>query len=144
MPSASGATYRGRDARAPLGCVAWCVLGIFAFSWGAHAAAAEEKPAREIITQAILVTNQAEKRKLITSLEGRGDDVIVTLFDAWRADELFVYTPQDGEKRPYSLPARRTRTARARRCALGRAASRSARTRGLSNALTRRSARRRR
>jgi urea transport system permease protein len=103
MPSASGATYRGRDARAPLGCVAWCVLGIFAFSWGAHAAAAEEKPAREIITQAILVTNQAEKRKLITSLEGRGDDVIVTLFDAWRADELFVYTPQDGEKTPIQL-----------------------------------------
>lgn len=46
---------------------------------------------RAVITQAILTESSAEKRTLISSLSGSGDEVIPVLLDAWRKDAIFLY-----------------------------------------------------
>lgn len=72
-----------------------------------HGVAAEPTPSaispRQTIVKAILSSDDAEKRALITSLVGQGDDAIRELFTAWRQDGLFVYTAADGVKTPVEL-----------------------------------------
>ncbi len=46
---------------------------------------------RTVITQAILTESAAEKRTLISSLSGSGDEIIPVLLDAWRKDAIFLY-----------------------------------------------------
>ena len=64
---------------------------------------AAESAARQVLVKAILTDDAAEKRALIGSLAGEGDDVIATLLVAWRQDALFVYTAPDGGKIPVQL-----------------------------------------
>ncbi|HVU23404.1 MAG TPA: urea ABC transporter permease subunit UrtB [Opitutus sp.] len=59
--------------------------------------------ARQTIVRAILADNPAQKREIINSLAGEGDEAIRTLFVAWRTDELFVYPAPDGAKVPVML-----------------------------------------
>ncbi|HWA11280.1 MAG TPA: urea ABC transporter permease subunit UrtB [Opitutaceae bacterium] len=68
----------------------------------AAALAAAETP-RQTIVRAILATDDAEKRALVASLTGQGDEVIRELFTAWRQDELFLYAAPDGTKVPVQL-----------------------------------------
>jgi len=74
-------------------------LGLFA---PGRAMAAQETP-RATIVRAILAPDQAQKRELIGSLLGEGDEAIRELFTAWRQDGLFVYTAPDGAKIPVAL-----------------------------------------
>ncbi len=67
----------------------------------AKTAAPEE--ARATIVRSILATDDGQKRELITSLTGRGDDAIRELFTAWRQDGLFIYTGPDEKKIPVEL-----------------------------------------
>ncbi|MBS0632548.1 MAG: urea ABC transporter permease subunit UrtB [Verrucomicrobia bacterium] len=62
----------------------------FAFAVSCVSAWAAASP-RAIITQAILTESSAEKRTLIASLSGSGDEVIPELLDAWRKDAIFLY-----------------------------------------------------
>ena len=55
--------------------------------------------------RAILAEDEAEKRAIVTSLTGQGDDAIRELFTAWRQDNLFIYTAPDGAKLPIELDA---------------------------------------
>ena len=48
--------------------------------------------ARDVIARAALTENMAEKRQLIDSLAGDGDEAIVALFEAWKRDSLFIHT----------------------------------------------------
>ncbi len=64
---------------------------------------AAPKNARATIVRAILATDDGQKRELITSLTGQGDEAIRELFTAWRQDSLFVYTDPDGKKIPVEL-----------------------------------------
>ena len=68
-------------------------LGLFA----AATVLAADTP-RQVIARAALSSDGAQRRELITSLIGRGDDAIADLLTAWRKDELFVYTGADGLK----------------------------------------------
>ena len=74
-------------------------LGFFAHG---QARAAQETP-RATIARAILVTDDGQKREIIGSLAGQGDEVIRGLFAAWREDNLFVYKAPDGTKIPVEL-----------------------------------------
>ncbi len=67
------------------------------------AAAAPKEPARTTIARAILTSDDSEKRKLISSLAGQGDEAIRELFTAWRQDGLYIYTAEDGTKIPVEL-----------------------------------------
>jgi urea transport system permease protein len=58
---------------------------------------------RQTIVKAILATDDAQKRAIIGSLAGQGDEAIRELFTAWRQDGLFVYTAPDGAKVPVEL-----------------------------------------
>jgi urea transport system permease protein len=78
-----------------LGLLVACVFG------GAALIAAET--ARQTIVRAILAEDDAQKRTIITSLIGHGDDAIKPLLAAWRADSLFVFTAPDGAKVPVLL-----------------------------------------
>lgn len=60
---------------------------------------------RQIIARAALAEDAAQKRELIASLTGQGDDAIAVLLEAWRTDALFVYTAPDGAKIPVQLGA---------------------------------------
>jgi urea transport system permease protein len=72
-----------------------------------HAASPEPveraDPPRQIVVKAILATDNAQKRAIINSLAGQGDEAIRELFTAWRQDSLFVYTAPDGTKVPVEL-----------------------------------------
>ena len=68
----------------------------------AHALHGADAP-RETIAKAILTPDDAQKRAIIGSLVGQGDDAIRELFTAWRQDGLFVYTAPDGTKIPIEL-----------------------------------------
>ncbi|HVU16721.1 MAG TPA: urea ABC transporter permease subunit UrtB [Candidatus Didemnitutus sp.] len=81
-----------------LGCGIAAFLGILA---GATASAAESP--RAIIVRAILAPTPAQKREIIGSLAGQGDEVIRDLFTNWRQDNLFIYTAPDGIKIPVEL-----------------------------------------
>jgi len=67
------------------------------------AADAPKESARSVIVRAILTPDDAEKRKLISSLAGQGDEAIRDLFTAWRQDNLFIYTAENGAKIPIEL-----------------------------------------
>ena len=70
----------------------------------AHAAGADRtETARQTIVRAILTTDDAQKREIIGSLVGQGDEAIRDLFTAWRQDSLFVFTAPDGAKVPVEL-----------------------------------------
>ena len=58
---------------------------------------------RQTIVKAILNPDDVQKRALIGSLVGQGDEAIRALFTAWRQDALFVYTAPDGAKIPVEL-----------------------------------------
>lgn len=64
------------------------------------AAATPDSPpsARTIIARAALSENDAEKRGLLASLAGNGDEAIAPLLGAWRQDALFIYADASGEK----------------------------------------------
>jgi urea transport system permease protein len=72
--------------------------------WCLHTAGvmAAEVP-RQIVAKAILTEDAAARRTLIASLAGQGDEAIAALLDAWRKDELFVYSAPDGTKIPVHL-----------------------------------------
>jgi urea transport system permease protein len=77
-----------------LALLSWAVTTVTAF--------AAEAP-RQTIVRAILAENDAEKRAIIGTLAGQGDESIKTLLLAWRSDALFVYTAPDGAKFPVQL-----------------------------------------
>src|SRR5688500_2827264 len=54
-------------------------------------AAVSSTPPRQIIAKAILSEDDAQKREILESLAGQGDEAIAPLLTAWRSDELFVY-----------------------------------------------------
>lgn len=58
---------------------------------------------RQIITKAILASEEAQKRDLILTLVGQGDEAIETLLVAWRKDSLFVYSTAEGLQIPVQL-----------------------------------------
>ena len=72
-----------------------------------HAAGAEPTrqtdTARQTIVRAILTDDDAQKRTIIGSLVGQGDEAIGELFTAWRQDSLFIYAAPDGAKVPVEL-----------------------------------------
>jgi urea transport system permease protein len=74
-------------------------LGLLA---AARAWAAPES-VRATIVRAILTTDDTQKRDLVGSLAGQGDEAIREIFTAWREDSLFVYTAPDGTKIPVEL-----------------------------------------
>lgn len=78
----------------------WILGGLFALlALVAHA----EDAARAVINRAILTPNETEKREIIASLAGSGDEAIGELLGAWRQDSLFVYTSPAGKKIPVQL-----------------------------------------
>jgi urea transport system permease protein len=64
---------------------------------------AAPESARATIVRAILATDDEQKRVIIGSLAGQGDDAIRELFTAWREDSLFVYAAPDGARIPVEL-----------------------------------------
>jgi urea transport system permease protein len=80
---------------------------IFSFilvSWLAPLAfAAAPASPRLAMVDAILATEDTEKRDKLEALAGYGDEVIISLLSAWRADALFVYEAPDGKKMPVQL-----------------------------------------
>jgi urea transport system permease protein len=83
----------------PLLCTVSVALALLA---GGRAMAAQET-ARATIVRAILTTDDGQKRAIIGSLAGQGDEAIRELFTAWRQDGLFVYTAPDGARIPVEL-----------------------------------------
>jgi urea transport system permease protein len=81
-----------------LSLLAACLLGV-----GLHA----DDSARATIARAALAENDAQKRELIASLAGQGDEAIGVLLGAWRQDALFIYTAPDGAKIPVQLTGAR-------------------------------------
>jgi urea transport system permease protein len=79
-------------------------------AWGACCALAMTTPvlaaaetAREVIARATLAPNDAQKREIIASLSGQGDEAIAELLAAWRQDALFIFTTPEGAKIPVQL-----------------------------------------
>ena len=66
-------------------------------------AIAAQETARQTVVRAILTPDDTQKREIIASLAGQGDEALVELFTAWRQDGLFVYTSPDGAKIPVEL-----------------------------------------
>jgi urea transport system permease protein len=58
---------------------------------------------RQTIAKAVLAEGTAQRRQLIESLVGQGDETIKVLFDEWKADRFHVYTSPTGEKIAVSL-----------------------------------------
>ena len=83
----------------PLFCAGLLFAGLL---FPGRAGAAAETP-RATIVRAILAADARQKRELIGSLAGEGDEAIRELFTAWRQDALFVYTAPDGTKIPVEL-----------------------------------------
>jgi urea transport system permease protein len=80
-----------------------CCVGLLAaLLAGNRVVAAPESP-RATIVRAILAPTPAQKRELINSLAGEGDEAIRDLFTAWRQDNLFVYAAADGIRIPVEL-----------------------------------------
>lgn len=75
-----------------------CLLAVFAVPT-LHSA----PTARQSIAQAILADGAAQKRALIASLSGQGDEAIKVLLTAWRQDALFLYKSPDGPVIPVQL-----------------------------------------
>jgi urea transport system permease protein len=62
-----------------------------------------DESARAVIARAALAEDDTQKREIIASLAGSGDEVISVLLGAWRQDALFIYTAPDGTKIPVQL-----------------------------------------
>ncbi|HKB58179.1 MAG TPA: urea ABC transporter permease subunit UrtB [Lacunisphaera sp.] len=80
----------------------WTISIALGFLGGSRALAAQAT-ARAAIVRAILAKEDGQKREIIASLAGQGDEAIRELFTAWREDSLFVYTAPDGAKVPVEL-----------------------------------------
>ena len=81
----------------------FCTLSLgLGFLAPGQAGAAQESP-RATIVRAILTKDDGQKREIISSLAGQGDEAIRTIFAAWREDSLFVYLAPDGAKVPVEL-----------------------------------------
>jgi len=57
---------------------------------------ASAETARETIARAALAANDRAQREIVGTLAGQSDTAIPELLDAWKRDELFIYTPADG------------------------------------------------
>ncbi len=66
-------------------------------------AALKGETVRETISKAVLAEGNLQRRQLIESLIGQGDETIKVLFDEWKADRFHVYTSPTGEKIAVSL-----------------------------------------
>jgi len=77
-----------------------CCVGCL---WGNRARAAEPASEREVVVQAILASGSSEKRDLLGTLVGRGDQDLKDVRNAWRGDALFVLTDDSGEQIPVQL-----------------------------------------
>src|SRR5438045_2845057 len=80
----------------------WFVALFIGLLAGGRASPAQET-ARATIVRAILTPDDKNKREIVTSLTGQGDEVIRELFAAWRQDSLFIFTTSDGAKIPVQL-----------------------------------------
>jgi urea transport system permease protein len=76
-----------------------CLLRQFAlFALLVWVSALSAATPREVIARAALASDDAEKRTLINSLVGQGDEAIGVLLIAWRSDALFIHTTADGTR----------------------------------------------
>ncbi len=78
-------------------------LRLLVFALAALAARAQEAPpeeARQLIAEAMLAPNDRAKGEVLARMVGRGEPVIAELLEAWKLDELFIYTDPAGEKIP--------------------------------------------
>ncbi len=73
----------------------WLAFVLMAFVSGP---VLQAQTAREILVQAILEEDAAQKRQLIGSLAGKPDESIKTLLEAWREDALFIHEATIGDK----------------------------------------------
>jgi len=80
-----------------------CTFAVFLTFALCGASEAPKESVRAVIVRAILASDEEEKRKLITSLAGQGDEAIRDIFTAWRQDNLFIYTAPGGAKIPIEL-----------------------------------------
>ena len=80
----------------------WLFGALMAFALGGHAQE-PQGTARATIVRAILTPDDAQKRAIILSLAGEGDEAIRGLFTAWRQDSLFIYAAADGTRIPVEL-----------------------------------------
>jgi urea transport system permease protein len=71
---------------------------------GTRAHAQVQSP-RQIIAQATVEEDEEKKKALISSLIGRGDDSIRTLFNAWKEDAIFLFKDGEDRKIPVTLGA---------------------------------------
>jgi urea transport system permease protein len=78
------------------------IVAVIGLMVGGRVLAAQES-ARATIVRAILTADDTQKREIVTSLMGQGDEAIGELFTAWKNDSLFVYTAPDGAKIPVEL-----------------------------------------
>jgi urea transport system permease protein len=58
---------------------------------------------RQVLAKAALAEDEAQRRALIASLAGEGDEAIEPLLTAWKLDALFIYTSPTGAKIPVQL-----------------------------------------
>jgi urea transport system permease protein len=79
------------------------IIGVALVLLATGRALAASETARATMVRAILATDDAQKRAIIASLTGQGDEAIREVFTAWRQDGLFVYTAPDGAKVPVEL-----------------------------------------
>ena len=77
-------------------------VAIIALMLGGSASLSGQTP-RETILSAIVADNDRTKAALIITLAGESDAVIPELFDAWKADELFIFNAPEGEKIPVRI-----------------------------------------
>jgi urea transport system permease protein len=61
------------------------------------------EPPRQELAKAALTEDEAQRRALIGSLAGEGDEAIEPILTAWKLDALFIYTSPAGEKIPVQL-----------------------------------------
>jgi len=80
----------------------WCT-GVLMFFFASRQAIAAPENARATVVRAILAKDDMQKREIIGSLAGQGDEVIRELFTAWRQDSMFIYVAPDGGKIPVEL-----------------------------------------
>jgi urea transport system permease protein len=78
------------------------LLALLLCVMGAARAYAADTP-RQIVAKAILTEDSAERRAVIGTLIGQGDESIAVLFTAWREDALFIHQSPEGVKTPVQL-----------------------------------------
>ena len=77
------------------------LTALFALSFALSAFGVETP--RQIITNAILATDDTQRSAIFSTLIGQSDESIKVLLSAWKEDTLYVYTAPDGAKIPVQL-----------------------------------------